>query len=169
MADTRPALMPRNELRLCKLHGMNRSVVRHISLAVSIASLSGCPSNVPTLDAAAIDDAGVRDGAGSAADSDMTDGWAAIDAFSAPDAFAPPDTMCAADIELSRASTNVVLVVDETGSMGSFSFPTGASTTGWTALHNVLMANPDGIVHQDEHALRWGQRSFEVRQARAPP
>ncbi len=88
-----------------------------------------------------------------------TDG--AIDGNVQPIDVPPADNTCAAvEVGTTLATPNVVVIVDQSGSMGTNDFPTGSGVHRWDALENALMANPDGLIHSLEASVRWGMAWF---------
>jgi hypothetical protein len=69
----------------------------------------------------------------------------------------PTDTTCAAvEVGTTLATPNVIVIVDQSGSMGTNDFPMGSGVHRWDALQNALMANPAGLIHSLQASVRWG-------------
>ena len=81
--------------------------------------------------------------------------------FTPVDANLPPtDTTCAAvQVGAQMATPNVIVIVDESGSMGQFDFPPGSGVTRWDALEMALMS-PSGIINTLQGSVRWGMAWF---------
>lgn len=72
-----------------------------------------------------------------------------------------PDHTCAsATIGTELATPNVIVIVDQSGSMGTNDFPAGSGTSRWDALENALMASPDGLIFSLQSSVRWGMAWF---------
>lgn len=95
-------------------------------------------------------DAGDTDAGGTDA------GFVGIDA--GPPIDAPEgDAACASvSLETTRATPNVILIVDRSGSMGMESFPAGSTTTRWDALRTALIDPSAGLVRALASSVRFG-------------
>lgn len=72
------------------------------------------------------------------------------------------DNTCAAvDLNASRVTPNVLLIVDRSGSMASEDFPTGSGTTRWDALRDALLDTPDGLLFSLQSSVRFGFVTYE--------
>jgi len=71
------------------------------------------------------------------------------------------DTTCASvEVGTMRTTPNVIVIVDQSGSMGLEQFPAGSGTYRWDALESALMANPAGLVFSLQSSVRWGMAFF---------
>jgi hypothetical protein len=72
-----------------------------------------------------------------------------------------PDHTCAsATIGTELATPNVIVIVDQSGSMGTNDFPAGSGTSRWDALEGALMASPGGLIFSLQGSVRWGMAWF---------
>jgi hypothetical protein len=76
------------------------------------------------------------------------------------DAPGPDHTCASVELGTMRATPNVIVIVDESGSMGTNDFPPGSGTSRWDALESALMANPDGLIFSLQSSVRWGMAWF---------
>lgn len=95
---------------------------------------------------------------------------AGTDTAGPPDAppidFGPPRDVPLADgacasvrLETNRATPNVVLIIDQSGSMGMEEFPAGSGVYRWTALQEALIgstASPGGFIDMLDSSVRFG-------------
>jgi len=89
------------------------------------------------------------------------DGSIVHDANTPPIDAPPADHTCAStEVGTTLATPNVIVIVDESGSMGMNQFPPGSGVTRWDALQTALMANPAGLIYSLQGSVRWGMAWF---------
>jgi hypothetical protein len=71
------------------------------------------------------------------------------------------DTTCASvEVGTTLSTPNVILIIDQSGSMGMEQFPAGSGILRWDALEGALMANPAGLIFSLQGSVRWGMAFF---------
>ena len=71
------------------------------------------------------------------------------------------DRTCASvSLGTQRATPNVIVIIDQSGSMSTNQFPMGSGTSRWDALEGLLMANPSGLIFSLQSSVRWGMAWF---------
>lgn len=80
-----------------------------------------------------------------------------------------PDMACASvRLETTRSTPNVVLIIDQSGSMGMEQFPPGSGVTRWTALRDSLIApgaGPGGFIDELDSSVRFGLVTYREQTA----
>lgn len=89
--------------------------------------------------------------------------------------FGPPRDVMLADmacasvrLETNRSTPNVVLIIDQSGSMGMEQFPPGSGVTRWTALRDSLIgpgAGPGGFLDGLDSNVRFGLVTYREQTA----
>jgi hypothetical protein len=103
--------------------------------------------------------------AGQTCSADGTCVASAVDAGPGHDAFSPlvdadRDATCASvEVTTTLTTPNVIVIIDQSGSMGMEQFPAGSGVYRWDALLGALMT-PGGIVQSLEGTVRWGMAFF---------
>jgi hypothetical protein len=92
-----------------------------------------------------------------------------------PPDFGPPRDVPIADgacasvrLETNRSTPNVVLIIDQSGSMGMEEFPTGSGVYRWTALQEALIgstAAPGGFIDMLDASVRFGLVTYREEPA----
>jgi len=83
------------------------------------------------------------------------------DAFFVPIDAPRGDTTCASvEVTTTMTTPNVILIIDQSGSMGMEQFPAGSGVYRWDALEGALMANPDGLIFSLQGSVRWGMAFY---------
>jgi hypothetical protein len=79
------------------------------------------------------------------------------------------DTTCAAvSVGTTLATPNVILIVDQSGSMGDHEFPAGSGTSRWEAVDAALLDNPGGLVHMLQSNVRFGLALYHEQSTACP-
>jgi hypothetical protein len=69
----------------------------------------------------------------------------------------PIDHNCASVmLGTTRVTPNIILIIDQSGSMGTTEFPAGSGVTRWDALESALLAMPSGILYTLQASARFG-------------
>jgi hypothetical protein len=92
-----------------------------------------------------------------------------------PPDFGPPRDVPLADgacasvrLETNRSTPNVVLIIDQSGSMGMEEFPAGSGVYRWTALQEALIgstAAPGGFIDMLDSSVRFGLVTYREEPA----
>jgi hypothetical protein len=72
------------------------------------------------------------------------------------DAPGPDNTCASVDVGATLATPNVILIVDQSGSMGDNEFPAGSGTSRWDAVDHALLDDPAGLVPMLQNSVRFG-------------
>ncbi len=80
-----------------------------------------------------------------------------------------PDNTCASvNVGATLATPNVVLIVDQSGSMGTNEFPPGSGVSRWDAVHGALLDNPGGLVFMLQDNVRFGLALYHEQSRMCP-